>query len=220
MIHSTSLTAFLLSLWLLFMGNPSDLAQELDGPKHPFNDALLDHMVGNWKLNGNVMGRAADHIVEAEWVLNHQFLRIHEKDNRPASSSVSYEALIFVGYDNTSDRYVAHWNDVYGGRFSETLGYGIRSGDEIRFVFEYPDGPFHTTFRWNPRTQQWKWLMQSKDKSGKWSDFADFTLTRLGPSESVSACPARTQAVESPSNLRYTAVCENGHRFLRRARRN
>jgi hypothetical protein len=126
------------------------------------------------------MGRTADHNVEAEWVLNHQFLRIHEKDNTPASNgNVPYEAMILVGYDNTSERYVVHWNDVYGGRFSETLGYGARVGDEIRFVFEYADGPFHTTFRWNPETQRWKWLMKSRNKSGQWTDFADFTLTQV-----------------------------------------
>jgi hypothetical protein len=58
-----------------------------------------------------------------------------------------------VGYDNTSERYVAHWLDVYGGRFSETLGYGRRSSDSIEFVFEYPAGPFHTTFSWKPETK-------------------------------------------------------------------
>ncbi len=47
-----------------------------------------------------------------------------------------YEALVFLGYDNASERYVAHWIDVFGGRFSETLGYGTRSGDSIKFIFE------------------------------------------------------------------------------------
>jgi len=169
----------LLGLWIALNPAAAGFGQDPDGPKHIFVDALLDHLVGNWKLTGNVMGHAAEHSVAVEWVLNHQFLRVHEKDNAPATNDrVPYEAMILVGYDNTSDRYVAHWNDVFGGRFSETLGYGTRSGDEIRFVFEYPDGPFHTTFRWNPETQQWKWLMQQKTKSGQWTDFADFTLSR------------------------------------------
>jgi hypothetical protein len=46
-----------------------------------------------------------------------------------------------------SERYVAHWIDVFGGRFSETLGYGKRAGDEIDFIFEYPDGPFVSVSR-------------------------------------------------------------------------
>jgi hypothetical protein len=169
----------LLALWIVLCAAVASLSQDLDGPKHNFSDALLDHMVGNWKLAGTVMGHAAEHTVGVEWALNHQFLRIHEKDNMPASTDrVPYEAMIMVGYDNTSERYVAHWNDVFGGRFSETLGYGTRAGDEIRFVFEYPDGPFHTTFRWNPESHQWKWHMQQRNKSGQWTEFADFTLIR------------------------------------------
>jgi hypothetical protein len=154
-------------------------SQDLDGPKQVFRDALLDNLTGNWTLAGKVMGHSADHTVQAEWVLNHQFLRIHEKAANPThDDSVPYEAIIMVGYDNASERYVAHWNDIYGGRFSETLGYGTRVGDEIRFVFEYPDGPFHTTFRWLPDSRQWKWLMQTKNKSGQWTEFADMTLSR------------------------------------------
>jgi hypothetical protein len=30
-----------------------------------------------------------------------------------------YEAMVFIGYDNTSERYVAHWIDIFGGRFSK-----------------------------------------------------------------------------------------------------
>lgn len=154
-------------------------SQDLDGPSHVFADPLLDNMIGKWDLSGKAMGRSADHLVEAEWILNHQFLRIHEKDRSPAANgNVPYEAMILVGYDNTSKRYIVHWNDIYGGRFSETLGYGTRVGDEIRFVFEYPDGPFHTTFRWLPELRQWNWVMQTKNKSGQWTEFASLTLAR------------------------------------------
>jgi hypothetical protein len=78
-----------------------------------------------------------------------------------------------------SERYVLHLLDVFGGRFSETLGYGVRTGNELRFVFEYPDGPFHTSFRWSAQTDSWQWLMQQEDKNGNWTNFADLTLTRL-----------------------------------------
>jgi Protein of unknown function (DUF1579) len=150
----------------------------LDGPKKIFRDELLDKMVGTWKLTGKVAGQTADHIVEAAWVLNHQFLRIHEKAVARSSDGMQYEAMVFVGYDNASERYVAHWIDVFGARASETLGYGSRTGDAIRFVFEYADGPFHTTFRWNAGAKTWQWLMKGKDKSGQWVEFGDMTLTR------------------------------------------
>jgi hypothetical protein len=83
-----------------------------------------------------------------------------------------------IGYDNISERYVAHWIDVFGGRFSETLGYGKRNGDKIDFVFEYPDGPFHTDFAWDAAHGIWRWRMEQKNAAGKWMQFADLTLAR------------------------------------------
>jgi hypothetical protein len=142
-----------------------------------WHDDLADRMVGAWNLTGSVMGRDAHHQVEGEWVLNHQFLRIHEKTASTAPASESpYEAVWFLGYDAVSERYVLHLLDVFGARYSETLGYGTRDGNSLRFVFEYPDGPFHTTFRWSPETHSWQWLLQQKDKDGKWTNFADLKL--------------------------------------------
>jgi hypothetical protein len=158
----------------------SAISQGFDGPNRVFTDLLLDNMTGTWSVSGKVMGRTADHTVEPEWVLNHQFLRIHEKDRNPAANgTVRYEAIIMVAYDNVSERYVAHWNDIYGGRFSETLGYGTCNGNDIRFVFEYPDGPFHTTFRWLSDPHQWTWLMETKNQAGLWTEFATLTVARL-----------------------------------------
>ena len=155
----------------------------LDGPKVAFADQLLNNMVGNWKVAGTIRGHNVVQTVEADWVLNHQFLRVHEKGTDPTSAGPAYEAIVMIGYDHASDRYVAHWMDNGGGRYSETLGYGLRSGDEIMFVFEYPDGPFHTTFLWLPEKKQWQWLMKSKDNRGQWTDFANLTLTSVAPHE-------------------------------------
>jgi len=94
------------------------------------------------------------------------------------SSPPQYEAMVFIGYDNASNRYVAHWFDVFGGRFSETLGYGTPSGNAIKFNFEYPDGPFHNTFTWFPETRSWVSSMEIKDKSGKWINFAEDAFAR------------------------------------------
>lgn len=143
----------------------------------PWRDELVDHMVGNWKMEGTVMGSDAHHEVQADWVLNHQFLQIHEKTASDAPAAEHrYEATWFLGYDPVSERYVLHLLDVFGARFSETLGYGTPDGDAIRFVFEYPDGPFHTTFRWSSEKNSWQWLMEQKNKEGKWTNFADLRL--------------------------------------------
>jgi hypothetical protein len=72
-----------------------------------------------------------------------------------------------------------HLIDIFGARFSESLGYGAREGNQIRFVFEYAGGPFHTTYRWNLENNTWQWLMEQKDKNGKWVPFADLKLTTI-----------------------------------------
>src|SRR5258708_15779446 len=119
-------------------------ALPVDGAGVPFNDPLLDKMVGHWTLKGTLVGKPATHTVDVQWVLNHQFLGIHE-------IGAGYEATPVIGYDHMSERYVAHWIDIFGGRLSETLGYGRLHGNEIDFVFEYPDGPLRTSFIWDAK---------------------------------------------------------------------
>jgi len=167
-----TLLAITLSLPMLAYADEGATAAPIDGPKAVFQDDLLDGMVGKWTTHGTVMGEPIQHKASVEWVLNHQFLRIHETSEAPMDEGEPpYEAMIFVGYDHMSERYVAHWIDVFGGRASETLGFGKRDGDSIRFVFEYPSGPFHTTFTWDPSSETWTWDMRTKTGAGEWVEF-------------------------------------------------
>ena len=163
---------------LLAWSAAQEPAPPVDGPKVIMQDSLLDKMVGRWKVSGTIRGRSIEQSVEAQWVLNHQFLQVHEKGVPDSKNGSGYEAMVMIGYDHTSERYVAHWMDIYGGRFSETLGYGVGSDNQIEFVFEYPDGPFRTTFRWLPEKNQWQWRMRTKDNLGHWVEFANLILAR------------------------------------------
>jgi len=156
---------------------------EVDGPSRPFKDALLDKMVGRWEVTGVVAGQQIHHSCDTEWVLNHQFLRIHFLAVEPGSLAGSkheanYEAMVFVGYDNMSERYVAHWLDIFGGRFSEALGYGRKEGDNaVKFIFEY-DGPLHNTMSWDPKSRRWRMVIRQKNQRGEWTLFADESFER------------------------------------------
>ncbi len=147
-------------------------AAPVDGRQRIMQDSLLDHLVGQWRLERSMRGRTTDNAVHAEWVLNHQFLLLHYRDDPRAATPSGYEAMVFIGYDNVSERYVAHWIDVTGGRFSETLGYGTRDGNSIRIVFEYPDGPFYNTYTFDPVARSWISLMRTKNQKGDWVTFA------------------------------------------------
>jgi hypothetical protein len=179
MRRSTALFVVLSAFFLPITSARVEEPKPLDGPHNLFRDDLLDKLAGRWDLTGKVGARQVRNTFLAEWVLNHQFLRLQFKDaDPPTPGRVAYEAQVYLGYDNTSERYVAHWLDIYGGRFSETLGYGTRSGDSIRFVFEYTDGPFHNAFTWRPDTKTWQFLLRQKDATGKWKTFAEEELKR------------------------------------------
>lgn len=142
-------------------------------------DDLMNRLEGSWKLEGNVMGNAAHHDVQADWVFNRQFLRITEKTSADAPAAErKYDSIWYLGYDAISERFVLHLMDTFGARFSETLGYGTREGNQIKFVFEYPDGPFHNTYRWSAEEKSWRWSMEQKNKEGKWAPFAELKLVK------------------------------------------
>jgi hypothetical protein len=160
----------------LLLPTMSRSQEPLDGPKRILRDDLLDNLAGHWMLTRKIRGKEIQNSVDAEWVLNHQFLQVHMKD---LATPPAYEALIFMGYDNTSERYVVHWIDVYGGRTSETLGYGKRNGTSMPLVFEYPDGPFHNTLTWDGTAKTWVFSMEHKNASGQWVPFGEDTLRRV-----------------------------------------
>jgi hypothetical protein len=76
-----------------------------------------------------------------------------------------------------SERYVAHWLDTFGGRFSEILGFGEKIGRySIRFVFEGGTGPLHNTLTWNTKRRIWNMRIVQKNEKGKWTLFGDETF--------------------------------------------
>lgn len=161
-----------LAILLLFVLSPPAQAQEADTTG--FQDALLDQLVGNWTMTGHVMGDSVRYDAEAQWVLGHQFLRLRMTD---VNTPPEYAAHIYIGYDPSKDAYVAHWLDTAGGQPSTTLGYGHREGDAVMFRFEYPDGPFRTTFEQDP-DGTWHVRMRSKSEAGEWQPFAVYVLRR------------------------------------------
>ena len=150
------------------------LAAQQDGPGKPLQDSLVAQLAGEWSMTGDLRGQAQHYTLKAEWVLNHQFLRLEMKDR---GVPARYEAVCYLGYDNASERYVAHWMDIFGGRVSETLGYGKREGNVMHFVFEYPDGPFHSDYTFDPKTG-WTIDMTQKAATGEWQDFAHYRLVK------------------------------------------
>lgn len=145
------------------------LAQDGDGP---LQDPFLDDLTGTWTMTGHVMGDSVEYNATGQWVLNHQFLRLRMED---VNAPPEYVAQVFIGYDHKEEEYVAHWLDSSGGRPSKTLGYAQREENALEFKFDYPDGPFRTTFV-KKTDERWHVLMRSKGDDGEWSTFAEYNV--------------------------------------------
>lgn len=143
-----------------------------------FNDELLDHIQGHWILRGTIAGKSTTHDVTAQWVLNHQYLRLQEVSRETnTKGEPAYAAEVFLGWDQPTSRYFAIWLDVWGGFGKATVGYAPRTGDEIRFLFNDGKSDFHNTFLYDRKSNTWEWRMDNED-NGKLKPFARVKLTR------------------------------------------
>jgi hypothetical protein len=143
-------------------------------------EQLLDHLTGNWILQGTIAGHETTHDIEAEWVLGHEYVRLHEASReKKAQGQAAYEAIIFIEWDASSSEYRCLWLDSTGGGglSAQGIANGKRSGDEIVFLFKDKDSSIHTTFAYSKTTDTWQWLIDNEG-GGKLSEFARVKLTR------------------------------------------
>jgi hypothetical protein len=175
---------FLISFRVLMLTRSTDAltifvilaATGLGAERAKFEDALLDNLVGDWRVERKFdSGRRAENTLHVEWVLDHQFLELRHRD---VATPPKYEAMVLIGYDAGDQRYVCHWIDNFGGEFS-ALGYGRLDNERraIEFTFNYKDGPFINKFSFDPATKTWTSLMRQQDK-GEWKLFAEDKFTQ------------------------------------------
>ena len=149
------------------------------GQQPILHDALLDHFLGHWVLEGKIAGKQTTHDVDAEWVIGHQYLRIREVSReRNAQGEPTYEATVHIGWNQASAEYGCVWLDTYGGLAAVSLGTAKRNGDQIPFLFQDKDDIFHTTFVYHGADDSWEWNMDN-EANGKLRPFARVTLTRV-----------------------------------------
>jgi hypothetical protein len=169
----------LLTLCFFLMVCSLAMPPQLTAQQPTFQDPLLDHFVGHWKLEGTMVGQKTVHDMDVEWVLAHQYLRIHEvARDKNSKGEPSYEAMVFIAWDQKRSEYVIAWLDDYGDISPvASLSYAKKNGNDLAFVFDDPDGPFHTTFSYDPKSDTWQMNMDATDK-GQLKPFARTTLTR------------------------------------------
>jgi len=158
------------------------LACSAIGQPAPINDPLLERLVGTWVLRGTIAGKDTTHDIVAEWVLGHQYLRIHERSReKDGKGQAQYEAIVFIGWDAGSAEYQCLWLDSTGGGglSGQAIARGTRSGDKIPFLFRERDGSvsFNNTFSYDKGSDSWAWHMDNV-QNGKPVPFGRVRLTR------------------------------------------
>jgi hypothetical protein len=146
----------------------------------PVSSPLLDHLAGKWLLQGTVGKQPVTHYFDAEWVLQHHYLRFFEvSKEKNDKGEPQYEATVFVGWNEKTKQYACAWMDVYGGLTTESIGIATPKDNVLAFVFtdEHGETSFTNTFIYDPKTNTWENRLDNVVK-GAAKPFARFTLTK------------------------------------------
>ena len=143
---------------------------------------LLDHLAGKWAMTGTLGGKPTTHDVEAEWILNREYLHLHEVSRKKkANGAPVYEAIVFIGWDPKAQQFACLWLDSTEAWDFTAPGImrGKPIGTSIPLVFTVsPSEAFHTTFIYQENNKTWRLLIEDVT-NGKSNRFADVRLTPL-----------------------------------------
>lgn len=143
--------------------------------------SLMDRMTGNWVLQGVIANKQTTHDVQVRWVLNREYIELHEVSReKDASGKPAYEAIVYLSWDAKTQEYTCMWLDstAGGGLSAEALAHGKPAPDAIPVLFALSlTDKIHTTFRYDSNSDTWRWTIDN-DTNGKITRFADVKLTR------------------------------------------
>lgn len=164
-----------LVLVMMIFGSLVAMAQQ-----PPVSSPILDHLAGKWLMQGTVGKQTVSHDLDAEWVLQHHYLRLHEVSRQKNDKGEpEYEATVFIAWNEKTKQYSCVWLDVYGGATLESIGVATPKENELPFVFadEHGDTSFTNTFTYDPKTNAWENRLDNVVK-GEAKPFARFSLTK------------------------------------------
>jgi hypothetical protein len=116
--------------------------------------------------------------IVGEWVLNHQYFRIHEvsREVRP-NGQPGYEADFFIAGDRGTKRYSCVWLDNTGSNSPESFANAKRRDDEISFASKDKGELSVLTMAYNAQSDSWDWRLDSVEH-GALEPFARVKLTK------------------------------------------
>lgn len=150
-----------------------------DGPG--WHDPLIDKLAGTWVMTGTIADGPVVHDIEADWVLNHYYLRLTETSRETdADGKPLYEAIVMIGWNDPKSLYVCQWLDSTGGGglVDGAFGHAVRDGDSLPFAFNTgPDRAILNTFSYHRDRGVWTMAIDNK-RGDERREFARVILTR------------------------------------------
>jgi hypothetical protein len=146
----------------------------------PVDSPLLDHLAGKWVAQVSIARHARTDDIDAEWVLAHHYLRVHEiSREKDARGNPHYEATIFIGERASTRQISCLWLDVFGGTDIRSIGVAQPKENEIPFIFKDESGAidFSNDFIYDPKADTWEWRLDNVDH-GKLIPFGREKLVR------------------------------------------
>jgi hypothetical protein len=146
----------------------------------PVSSPLLDHLAGKWVMEGTIAGQPTKHDIDAQWVLEHHYLQIHEvsREKKP-NGEPQYEAMVFIAWNEEPKHYSCAWLDVYGGLSVASIGEALPAENELKFIFKNQKGEidFSNDFVYEPKTDTWSDALDNI-VNGEKKPFGRVKLTR------------------------------------------
>lgn len=140
---------------------------------------FLDNLRGQWLLTGQMGAVPLRQRVSARWTLSGKFLWLYFKSETEAGNPTNgYEAVYHLGYNQRTGMFMLYLLDTTEVPLDCVVGRGLRAGNRIPFLFEYPEAPFYNTFIWLPEQNRWR-MEQTYEEAGELKTFAVKELRRL-----------------------------------------
>ena len=111
---------------------------------------MLNKLIGKWVLRGTIAGKETIHDINAERVLNGQYVQLKEVSReKDKTGNPLYEAEVYLCLQQAKQQYFCLLldNTSNEGISNKVIGRAKQNGDKIEMIFTYGDGTqFHTIF--------------------------------------------------------------------------
>ncbi|WP_333573659.1 hypothetical protein [Sphingomonas sp.] len=141
-----------------------------DAPKAPAAVAALG---GCWRGEGAVMGKPVTLALTIYPIVEGAMFAIDAESVAKGDPKDRYAAHLLFGDGGEGGAILGYWADSFGAAYASS-GKGAATADGFAITYPYPDADFLN--QWHRETGMLAWQITARDKAGKETLFARYTL--------------------------------------------